>query len=110
MENMEFHKLSDPFYDTVHLFQVSPPILNLFSREHFSQFPIPIFQIFTFLGYHKNLTKKEKAYQNPHFPSPPPLACTGFLTFQYPITTAVSSKSAISNLAPSISRLQWPGL
>lgn len=30
MENMEFHKLSDHFYDTVHLFQVSPPILNLF--------------------------------------------------------------------------------
>lgn len=94
MENMEFHKLSDPFYDTVHLFQVSPPILNLFSREHFSQFPIPIFQIFTFLGYHKNLTKKEKGTSKSTFPNPPspPLACTSFLTFQYPITTAVIFK------------------
>lgn len=86
------------------------PFWIFFSREHFSQFPIPIFQIFTFLGYHKNLTKKEKAYQNPHFPSPPPLACTSFLTFQYPITTAVSSKSAISNLAPFHKPLAvaWP--
>lgn len=47
-----------------------PPFWIFFSWEHFSQFPIPIFQIFTFLGYHKNLTKNREGKSKSTFPSP----------------------------------------
>lgn len=48
------YPISIPFYKPVHFtYSKSPPpptILNFSLWEHCPQFPIPIFQIFTFLG------------------------------------------------------------
>lgn len=106
------YPISIPFYKPVHFtYSKSPPpptILNFSLWEHCPQFPIPIFQIFTFLGYHKNLTKKRKSKSKSNISRPPCMYKYLPPSKSYNTMAVALKKSAIST--PPTTRHHCSGL